>query len=76
MMANYIYNNVIWEGWTVQNFIDELECQIDLIMHGESWQEPFQSRKELEEYTKENQPYYKKTIPELNSYFARKYGLK
>lgn len=76
MMANYIYNHVIWEGWTVQNFIDELEYQIDLIMHGESWQEPFQSIKELEEYTKDNQPYYKKTIPELNSYFARKYGLK
>ena len=69
-------NRVIWEGWTVQNFIDDLAWQIDLIMRGESWQKPFESEKELSRYIKENQPYYKKSIPEVNSYFARKYGLK
>ena len=71
-----MYNRIIWEGWTIQNFIDDLEWQLDLIMQGESWQNPFKSKKELVQYTKENQPYYKKTIPELNSYFANKYGLK
>ena len=67
---------VIWEGWTVQNFIDELEPQIDMIMRGESWQAPFETEAELAKYTKENQPYYKKTIPAVNGYFAKKYGLK
>jgi hypothetical protein len=67
---------VIWEGWTVQNFIDELEPQIDMIMRGESWRKPFETKKELAQFTKENQPYYKKTIPAVNAYFARKYGLK
>lgn len=66
----------VWEGWTVQNFIDELSAQINLVMYGESWQEPFKTKKELEQFIMENQPYYKKTIPEVNAYFAKKYNLK
>lgn len=67
---------VVWEGWTAQDFIDELEPQIDMIMRGESWIKPFKTKKELAQFTKENQPYYKKTIPTVNAYFAKKYGLK
>ena len=66
----------VWEGWTVQNFIDELEPIIDMIMNYESFIEPFKTKKELAKFTKEEQPYYKKTIPEVNAYFAEKYGLK
>lgn len=66
----------VWEGWTVQDFIDELSDRIDMIMRGESWQKPFQTKAELAKWTKENQPYYKKTIPGVNAYFAKKYGLK
>lgn len=66
----------IWEGWTAQDFIDELSGQIDMIMRGESWQKPFKTKAELSKFTKENQPYYKKSIPEVNTYFAKKYGLK
>ena len=66
----------VWEGWTVQNFIDELSEEINMIMRGESRESPFKSKAELSKYTKENQPYYKKTIPEVNAYFAKKYGLK
>ena len=66
----------VWEGWTPQNFIDELSDQIDMIMRGESWREPFKTKAELSKYAKENQPYYKKSIPEVNAYFAKKYGLK
>ena len=47
-----------------------------MIMHGESWIFPFKTKAELAAYTRENQPYYKKTIPEVNTYFAKKYGLK
>jgi len=65
----------IWEGWTVQNFIDELSGIIDLTMNGESWRPPFTTKKELVQFIKENQPYYKKSIPEVNNYFAKKYGL-
>lgn len=66
----------IWEGWTVQNFIDELSYEIDVIMRGESWTPPFKTKADLARYTRENQPYYKKTISGVNNYFAKKYGLK
>lgn len=67
---------VIWEGWTAQDFIDELSLEIDMIMRGESWTKPFKTKAELAAYTRDHQPYYKKTIPAVNSYFAKKYGLK
>lgn len=73
-MANL--DRMVWEGWTVRDFIDDLEPQIDMIMRGESWQQPFKTKAELAKYTKDNQPYYKKTIPGVNAYFAKKYGLK
>lgn len=74
MMANL--DRVVWEGWTVRDFIEELEPSIDMIMQGDSWQKPFESKAELAKYTKDAQPYYKKTIPGVNSYFAKKYNLK
>lgn len=84
-MEDYIYKVLVampnlqrevWEGWTVQGFIDELSDQIDMIMRGESWQKPFRTKEELARFIKENQPYHKKTIPEVNSYFAEKYWLR
>ena len=65
----------VWEGWTVQDFIDELQMQADLIMIGQGMHKPFKNRKELEKWCCENQPYYKKPIPEVTEYFARRYGL-
>lgn len=65
----------IWEGWTPLNFIEELEPLVDMVMYGESFIEPFRTKKELVKFVKENQPYYKKSIPEVNAYFAKKYGL-
>ena len=31
---------------------------------------------QLIDYIKNNQPYYKKSIPEVNTYFVKRYGLK
>ena len=69
-------NKEIWEGWTVQAFIDELEWSIKSIMSGQSWQAKFQSKAELKLWCMDNQPYYKKHIPEVVNYFANKYNLK
>lgn len=66
----------VWEGWTVRNFIDELEPIVDMIMNRDSFIEPFKTKKELVKFLKDEQPYYKKSIPEVNSYFTKKYGLK
>lgn len=69
-------NKEIWEGWTVQAFIDELEWSIKAIMSGQSRQTKFQSKEELKKWCMDNQPYYKKHIPEVVNYFAELYNLK
>ena len=65
----------IWEGWTVQNFIDELEPSFNMIINSQSWQKPFKTKDEIKEWCKDNQPYYKKHIPEVYKYFVNKSGL-
>ena len=62
----------IWEGWTVRNFIEELEPTFNMIMRGQSWQKPFKSRDEVKRWCMDNQPYYKKYIPDVVSNFAKK----
>ncbi len=62
----------IWEGWTPQDFIDELEPTFNQIMNGFSWQKPFRDREELKEWCMDQQPYYKKYIPEVVDYFFAK----
>lgn len=51
----------VWEGWTPQDFINELSSEISMIMTGGSWRKPFQSKQEMTDYIKDHQPYYKKT---------------
>ena len=66
-------NKHIWEGWTVGNFIDELEPIFDMIMSNRSHILPFTNKQDLKNWVKDNQPYYKKHIPEVSNYFINKY---
>lgn len=66
----------IWEGWTVKDFIESLQPEIEMIMKNQSWKKPFKNIKELTEYCISNQPYYKKRVPEVIRYFAQKYNIK
>jgi hypothetical protein len=68
-------NKHIWEGWTVQSFIDELEWLFDMIMSGRSHIKPFNNDKELKKWLMDNQPYYKKHIPEVFKYFKNKINI-
>ena len=72
-MANL--NKEIWEGWTVQNFIDELDIELSMIQSNNSWRNPLTTKAELKTWCKDNQPYYKKHIPEVVNYFAKKYNI-
>ena len=60
-------NRHIWEGWTPQDFINELEI-------GFEYQE-FKSKDELKEWCKNNQPYYKKHVPEVYKHFLKQTNL-
>ena len=75
-MEKINYNKCIWEGWTVQDFINELAPQIEMIMAGNSWQKPFSNKTDLKEYCMQNQPYYKKHVPDVVNYFAQEYNIK
>ena len=67
----------IWEGWTVGDFIDELEPTFDTIQRsgGFNSYKPFKTKEKLKEWVKSEQPYYKKHIPEVYNYFLKKSGL-
>lgn len=66
----------IWEGWTVLDFIKEVQPELDMIMNGRSYIKPFRNKEEMSWHIVANQPYYKRKIPEVIDYFAEKYGLK
>lgn len=57
-------NRHIWEGWTVQDFIDELEVTFPY--------QTFHTFEDVKEWCKSEQPYYKKHIPEVYKHFVQK----
>lgn len=61
-------NKHLWEGWTVQNFIDELDIIFPFAKNS------LKTKEEVKKWCKSNQPYYKKNIPEVNKYFCNKLG--
>lgn len=65
----------VYEGWTPQDFIDDLEPTFDMIMSNRSHVNPFKTKQEVREWCKDNQPYYKKHIPEVANHFIKKANL-
>ena len=67
----------IWEGWTVGDFIDDIEPMFNLIMRSDNFWDNvgFKSKAQLKTWVKDHQPYYKKHIPEVYNYFLQKSGL-
>jgi hypothetical protein len=64
------YSKVIWEGWTVQHFIDELEQGFEYAKSS------FESLEQLKRWCMDNQPYYKKYIPDVVNHFNKDLKLK
>lgn len=53
----------IYEGWTVKDFIEDVSIGFEY--------QHFKDTEELKQYVKDNQPYYKKHIPEVYAYFKK-----
>lgn len=70
------YNKHITEGWSVLDFINALSFQIDMISRDKSHIKPFKTKAELKQYCMDNQPYYKKYIPEVVNHFNATLKLK
>lgn len=75
-MKKIDFDKYIYEGWKVRDFINELEPQVLMIMRGQSWKCPFKDRDDLKKWCMDNQPYYKKYIPEVVNYFAQEYNIR
>ena len=71
-MAKINLEKHVWEGWRVCDFIESLEPTFNQIMNGNSWMKPFATKEEIKEWCKDNQPYYKKHIPDVVNYFVAK----
>ena len=65
----------IWEGWTVGDFIDDIEPTFDMVNSGNAKNWSKQKKKALKSWVSGEQPYYKKHIPEVYNYFLKKSGL-
>lgn len=63
-------NKHIWEGWTVQDFINDLKITFPFV------KDKFKTKKELKKWCMSEQPYYKKHIPEVVEYFNKELNLK
>ena len=67
-MVQIDYNKHIWEGWCVIDFINELSDRIKY--------QNFKTKQELKKWCMDNQPYYKKYIPEVVNHFNQTLKLK
>lgn len=62
----------IWEGWTVGDFIDDIQVTFD---YRSKYSNFWESKEDLKKWVMSEQPYYKKHIPEVYNYFLEKSGL-
>lgn len=69
------YEKEIWEGWKVIDFINEIEIGVDYIINCCIPKDVKLTLKQLEELCVQEQPYYKKVIPDVVNYFANKYQI-
>lgn len=69
-------NREIYEGWTVSQYIRELYPMAEMIKRGESWMKPPTTADAVKKWCMDNQPYYKKNIPEVTEYFVKFFEVK
>ena len=62
----------ICEGWTVGDFIDDVEVTFN---YRSKYSNFWKSKEDLKKWVASEQPYYKKHIPEVYNYFLKKSGL-
>jgi len=62
----------IYEGWTVGDFIDDIEPGFN---YRSKYSNFWKSKEDLKKWVASEQPFYKKHIPEVYNYFLKKSGL-
>ena len=62
----------IWEGWTVGDFINEIEQTFNWTLR-QYGKKHWPSKSDLRQWVKSEQPYYKRHIPEVANYFIKRW---
>jgi len=71
-MKNIDYNKHISEGWKVIDFIKHMEIFFEGVNNRQGHRKRIKNEKDLKKWCKDNQPHYKKHIPEVYKYFLNK----
>ena len=62
----------VWEGWTVKDFIKEIEIFFDAKARMVPGYWSVKTKVDIDNWCMDEQPYYKQHIPEVADYFYRK----
>jgi hypothetical protein len=71
-------DDMLWEGWTGWDLVEENADEIDMIMRGRSWKEPFETKEELAAWMRDEilpADLRRYVAPCHIDYFAEKYDL-
>lgn len=74
-MRTVNYSKHIWEGWTVRDFINDIEYSVDITINDYKSRGIVITKDIISRITSDQQPYYKKIIPDVVNYFCNKYNV-
>lgn len=69
------YSKHIWEGWTVRDFINDIEYSVDITINDYKSRGIVITKDIISRITSDQQPYYKRVIPDVVNYFCNKYNV-
>lgn len=74
-MRTVNYSKHIWEGWTVRDFINDIEYSVDITINNYKSRGIVITKDIISRITSYQQPYYKRVIPDVVNYFCNKYNV-
>ena len=74
--SKYRFDKHIWEGWTVEDFIQQLLPNLDRMMeYGYQYPDPvFTTKKQIKNWIRNNLPYTTKALRDVTKYFVDRYN--
>lgn len=69
-MKEVNFDKEIWEGWTVSDFIESVQ----FVVLQKAITNQLHTKQELKDLLKDEQPYYKKHIPDVYNHFINVLG--
>lgn len=74
-MRSVNYSKHICEGWTVRDFINYIEYSVNITINDYKSRGIVITKDIISRITSDQQPYYKRVIPDVVNYFCNKYNV-